>query len=189
VIDCNWKTFLEVFSEWYHLPFVHRDSINDVYKPPEPVDVVTGEYTSQFGGTEGTGSQLQGTKTAPMPMMPGLTGREAAGARYTWVFPNMAFAACVDALWIYEAYPMGGNQCLVFQTTTFPPETVKRPEFEAELAAFYHRLDTALAEDIPALMNQQRGLASPDACPGRFQSRLEPNIAAFAKWYASKISS
>ena len=188
VIDCNWKTFLEVFNEWYHLPFVHADSINDIYKPPELVDVTTGNYTSQFGSTEGSGSQLQGVETASMPMMPGLKGREAAGSRYTWVFPNMAFSVGVDALWIYEAYPLGASQCLVFQSTCFPPETVNRPEFPAELAELYHRLDTALSEDIPALVNQQRGLASPDARPGRFQSHLESNVAAFAKWYAGKIS-
>ena len=187
VVDCNWKAFLEVFNEYYHLPFVHRDSINDVYKTPEPGDVVTGAYASQFGSTEGTGSQLQGAQMTPLPMMPGMKGREAAGVRYTWVFPNMAFAACVDAFWIYEAYPMGPNQCLVFQTSCFPAETIARPEFQAQLAAFYHRLDAALAEDVPALINQHRGLSSPDARPGRFQPRLEPNVAAFANWYAGKI--
>ncbi len=188
VVDCNWKAFLEVFNEYYHLPFVHRDSINDVYETPEPGDFVTGDYASQFGKTDGTGSQLQGEKSIPLPMMPGMTGREAAGVRYTWVFPNMAFAACVDAFWVYEAYPIGANQCLVFQTACFPAETIARPEFAAQLAAFYHRLDAALAEDVPALVNQHRGLSSPDARPGRFQPRLEPNVAAFAKWYSSKIS-
>lgn len=187
VVDCNWKAFLEVFNEYYHLPFVHRDSINDVYKTPESGDVVTGAYASQFGSTEGTGSQLQGAQMPPLPMMPGMKGREAAGVRYTWVFPNMAFAAYVDAFWIYEAYPMGPNQCLVFQTACFPAETIARPEFQAQLAAFYHRLDAALAEDVPALINQHRGLSSPDARPGRFQPRLEPNVAAFANWYAGKI--
>ena len=187
VVDCNWKAFLEVFNEYYHLPFVHRHSINDVYKKPEPADVVTGAFASQFGGTEGTGSQLQGAQTTPLPKMPGITGREAAGVRYTWVFPNMAFAACVDALWIYEAYPMGANQCMVFQTTCFPAEAIARPEFESQSLAFYHRLDAALAEDIPALVNQHRGLSSPDAHPGRFQPLLEPNVAAFAKWYSAKI--
>ncbi len=189
VVACNWKAFLEVFNEYYHLPFVHRDSINDIYKTPDPADVVTGAFASQFGSTEGTGSQLQGAKTIPLPMMPGMVGREAAGVRYTWVFPNMAFAACVDAFWVYEAYPLGPDKCLVYQTTCFPAETIARPEFETQLAAFYHRLDAALAEDVPALMDQHRGLSSPDAQQGRFQPLLEPNVAAFAKWYARQILS
>ena len=68
-------------------------------------------------------------------------------------------------------------------------ETIARPEFETQLSAFYHRLDAALAEDVPALMDQHRGLSSPDAQQGRFQPLLEPNVAAFAKWYARQILS
>ena len=29
-VDCNWKLFLDVFNEYYHLPFVHADSIDAV---------------------------------------------------------------------------------------------------------------------------------------------------------------
>jgi hypothetical protein len=43
-----------------------------------------------------------------------------------------------------------------------------------------------LVEDIPALVNQQRGLASSDARQGRFQPHLEANVASFAKWYADQ---
>ena len=45
----------------------------------------------------------------------------------------------------------------------------------------------ALAEDVPALVNQQRGMACPDAVPGRFQPDLEPNVASFARWYSDAI--
>jgi len=80
-VACNWKLFLDAFNEYYHLPFVHPDSIDNVYSLPN----------------------------AP---------------------------------------------------------------------------DAALDEDIPALVNQQRGMQSPDARTGRFHAGLEPNVAAFARWYA-----
>jgi len=187
-VGCNWKTFLEVFNEYYHLPFVHPDSIDDVYSTPDPGDVVQGSFATQFGATEGTGALLQTTQEKPFPLMPGLKGREAAGVRYTWIFPNLTFAAGVDALWIYEAYPLAANRCLVYQTACFPPETVQRNDFEERVKAYYHRLDAALDEDIPALVNQQRGLGDPGARQGRFQPLLEPNVASFAKWYARKMS-
>ena len=41
-VHCNWKGFLEVFNEYYHLPFVHPNSIDSVYAHPEPHDEVTG---------------------------------------------------------------------------------------------------------------------------------------------------
>ena len=187
VVDCNWKAFIEVFNEYYHLPYVHPDSIDDVYNPPEPADQVTGAYASQFGSTDGTGGLLQDSQDDPLPHMPGLKGREAAGVRYTWVFPNMTFAAGTDALWVYEAFPLGAGRCQVFQTACFPPETVAMPEFEKRVGAYYDRLDAALDEDIAALVNQHRGLSSPDARPGRFQPLLEANVASFARWYAHQL--
>ena len=119
--------------------------------------------------------------------MPGLTGEGASGARYTWIFPNMTFAANRDALWCYEAYPIGANQCKVYQTACFPPETVALQAFAEKSLAYMERLDAALAEDVPALINQQRGMECPDAVSGRFQPDLEPNVAAFARWYAGQF--
>lgn len=185
VVDCNWKAFLEVFNEYYHLPFVHRDSIDSLYGAPDPANVVTGAYATQFGGTEGTGGLLESMQDQALPVMPGLVGREANGVRYTWIFPNMTFAAGRDGLWLYEAFPLGPNRCQVFQTACFPSQTVASPQFETKLVAYLERLDTALDEDIPALENQQRGFGCPDAQSGPFQPLLEANVAAFARWYRS----
>ena len=186
-VGCNWKAFLEVFNEYYHLPFVHPDSVDDVYDLPDVANKVSGAYASQFGATEGTGGLLQTQQEYALPPMPGLSGREANGVRYSWVFPNMTFAAGTDALWVYEAYPLGANRCRVIQTACFPPETLALPGADERLAAYHDRLDAAINEDIPALENQQRGLNCPDAVAGRFQPLLEANVATFARWYAEKM--
>lgn len=188
-VDCNWKAFLEVFNEYYHLPYVHPDSIDDVYDWPDPAAPATGAFASQFGATEGTGGLLQDQQDKALPAMPGLSGRAACGVRYSWVFPNMSFAAGTDALWVYEAYPLGAERCHVVQTACFPPETLATPDAELAVEAYHERLDAALAEDIPALENQQRGFACPDATQGRFQPLLEANVAAFADWYAGRMKS
>jgi phenylpropionate dioxygenase-like ring-hydroxylating dioxygenase large terminal subunit len=186
-VECNWKAFLDVFNEYYHLPYVHPDSLNDIYNPPDPADTVTGAYATQFGSTEGTGGLLEDQQAHALPPMPGLKGRAATGARYTWVFPNLTFAAGQDAVWIYQAFPLGPERCQVYQTICFPPETVAAPRFEARAAAYYHRLDAALDEDLPARENQQKGMASHFAAPGRFSVLMEPNVAAFAAWYGKTM--
>lgn len=187
-VDCNWKAFLEVFNEYYHLPFVHRDSIDAVYHQPDPAEQTTGAYATQFGATEGTGGLLERQQNQALPPIPQLKGRAASGVRYTWVFPNMTFAAGTDALWVYEAYPLGPDRCKVVQSACFPPETLALSGSDTKIAAYHERLDAALAEDIPALENQQRGLRSPAAVQGRFQPLLEPNVASFANWYATKMT-
>ena len=104
--------------------------------------------------------------------MPNLKGRAKEGVRYTWIFPNITFAANRDALWCYEAYPLGSEKCKVVQTACFHPKSVSRIEFKSKLQAYLHRLDAALEEDIPALVNQQVGIKNPDAVQGSFKRTL-----------------
>jgi phenylpropionate dioxygenase-like ring-hydroxylating dioxygenase large terminal subunit len=186
-VQCNWKNFLEVFNEYYHLPYVHPDSISDVYSLPDQGDKVTGAYASQYGGTDGTGGLLEGQQEYALPEMPKLDETVRNGVRYTWLFPNMTFAASSDALWIYEANPIDAKSCQVTQTVCFPQAVTELDNF-AELAQWYYqRMDAAIEEDIPALENQLRGLNSPFAKQGPFSPLLEANVAAFANWYARQM--
>ncbi len=187
-VACNWKAFLEVFNEYYHLPFVHPDTVDAIYGRPDPGDVVTGAFATQFGSTEGTGGLLQTEQDKALPPMPGLTGRAPHGVRYSWIFPNMTFAASSDAMWCYEAYPLGPDRCHVVQTSCFPPETLAADGNEDKLNAYLDRLDAAIDEDIPALENQQRGLTCAEAAPGLLHPLLESNVASFARWYRTTLT-
>jgi phenylpropionate dioxygenase-like ring-hydroxylating dioxygenase large terminal subunit len=186
-VGCNWKAFLEVFNEYYHLPFVHPDTVDSIYDIPATPDTTTGAFASQYGETAGTGGLLEGQQHHALPSMPGLDSAVANGVRYTWVFPNMTFATGRDALWIYEANPIDARNCRVTQTACFPKDIAALPDFPARAQAYYHRLDAAIAEDIPALENQQRGLNSPVARQGPFSPHLEANVATFANWYARQM--
>jgi len=185
--DCNWKLFLDVFNEYYHLPYVHPDSINDVYKEPDAGDKTIGAYASQFGETEGTGGLLTAEQSHALPPIPGLSGKASQGTRYTWVFPNMTFAASNEAMWIYEAYPLGPRRCAVYQTICFPQQSIDLENFETKVKHYYDRFDAAVGEDCVALKNQQLGLNSPFTLPGRYSVGMEPNVSAFASWYAAKF--
>lgn len=186
-VACNWKTFLEVFNEYYHLPYVHPDSIDSVYKIPEPADDVEGAFTTQFGETEGTGGLLEDQQDAALPMNPSLDGRNRRGTRYTWIYPNMTFAASTEGTWIYETLPIAPDRCRVGMTVTFPEETTQTDEFEEKAAIYVSRMHAAVDEDIPMLEQQQIGLTSPFAKPGRFCEALEPSVANFACWYAEQM--
>ena len=185
--DCNWKLFLDVFNEYYHLPYVHPDSINDVYKQPDAGESTSGAYASQFGETDGTGGLLAAEQVHTLPPIPGLDGREARGTRYTWVFPNMTFAASTEAMWTYEAYPLGPRRCAVYQTICFPQQSVDLADFDDRARYYYERFDAAVEEDRLALENQQRGVNSPFTRPGRYCVGLEPNVSKFASWYAAQF--
>lgn len=186
-VNCNWKAFLEVFNEYYHLPFVHPETIGEIYQVPDFPDKTNGSFTSQFGKTSGTGALLEKEQEFALPRMPGLKKEAFNSVRYTWIFPNLTFAIGDDALWIYEVYPLTSETCKVYQTTCFPESTTNLNNFASLSKQYYHRMDAAIEEDIPALINQQNGLGSSYAKQGRFSPLLEANVAFFAKWYAKKL--
>ena len=55
-----------------------------------------------------------------------------------------------------------------------------------KLAAYLHRLDAALEEDIPALVNQQLGMQNPDAIRGD-SNPARGKLGIIANWYAKNF--
>ena len=165
-VDCNWKLFLEVFNESYHLEHVHAATFGGIYLEPELPDEVADCVHSSFSPTAGTGGLKADEQEHALPAMPDLGARERAGTRYTWVFPSLTFAAGSEALWAYCARPMGPRRCRVTQWVCFPPRTVARAGFEAKAQRYCTRMDEALAEDIAVLERQQLGMESSFARAG-----------------------
>ena len=187
-VDCNWKLFLEVFNESYHLEYVHASTFGGIYLEPELPDEVGGCVQSSFSPTEGTGGLKTDEQGHVLPTMPGLGARESAGTRYTWIFPALTFAAGSEALWVYGARPLGpgalpGDPVGVLPARKPSPPRAFRGGGRALLCT---RMDEALAEDIAVLERQQLGMDSPFARAGRW-SDLEHGAAAFAAWYAKSL--
>ena len=186
-VQCNWKAFLDVFNEYYHLNNVHPTSIDNLYLQPEDSEIATGDYASQFGLTSGTGALLEIEQLNALPKMANLDEPWSLGARYSWIFPNMTFAASQEAIWVYEANPITSESCQVRQSICFPKNTTELPDFKEKSQTYYQRLDDALDEDIAALENQQKGLNKSPSLQGQFSTLMEANVATFALWYANKI--
>ncbi|MCP4318498.1 MAG: Rieske 2Fe-2S domain-containing protein [Hyphomicrobiales bacterium] len=112
-VHCNWKAFLEVFNEYYHLPYVHPNTLDSLYELPDDIDHRPGNYVSQFGTTKSTTGVLEDARDHALPPIPGLKGRNRNGTRYTWMFPNMTFAAGSEAIWAYDVYPTAPDRTRV----------------------------------------------------------------------------
>lgn len=182
-VDCNWKNYIEVFNEYYHLPYVHPNSIAGCYANPDEPEQVVGHFTTQFGEAAGNPALLSDAQSQAFPDAGQLNDRNKNGVRYSWIYPNMTFAIAPDSLWMYEAYPLSPGRSRIVQTVCFPESTTQLADFESRAKHYYDRYDTAIGEDIPFLENQQIGLSSKFAQQGRFSS-LEPSVANFAFWYS-----
>ena len=188
-VRCNWKIFLEVFNEYYHLQKVHPRTFSVYYASPDALDEVAGNFSTQFGehrGVSSTGKMDDGI--GPLPPLPGLSGRNLSGTRYSWVYPNLTFAASIDAVWIFEAIPLEPALTRVNMTVCFPQASVEQPDFATKLSAYERRMEAGLAEDIPVIETQQRGLSSSLARAGRYSPLYEPSVHAFHRWIAQLLS-
>ena len=188
-VRCNWKIFLEVFNEYYHLQKVHPGTFSVYYASPDPLDKVTGNFSTQFGehrGVSSTGKVDDGTQ--PLPPLPGLSGRNLLGTRYSWVYPNLTFAASIDTVWIFEAMPLAPALTRVNMTVCFPQASVEQADFATKLSAYERRMEAGLAEDIPVIETQQQGLSSSLARAGRYSPLYEPSVHAFHRWIAQLLS-
>lgn len=186
-VACNWKLFIEVFMEWYHIKAVHPGSLDSVnYDRPDPPDKVKGEYVTQFGTHEGTGALLKGRGHTAFPPIATLSGRLLGGTRYALVYPAFIFAASTDSMWSFECYPQGPDRTKYAMNMCFPKSTVERPDFQELARAYFDRWDTGIVEDNTILERQQAGLTSPFARPGRLSS-LEPVVGLFAQWVINRV--
>ncbi|MDB4827202.1 aromatic ring-hydroxylating dioxygenase subunit alpha [Gammaproteobacteria bacterium] len=188
-VQCNWKLFLEVFNEYYHLKKVHPGTFGSLYRDPDPPEPVTGCFVSQFGEHVKKGSVgVLAKDHNELPLLPGLTGRLSNGTRYSWVYPNLSFAASRDALWMLEVTPIGPTETQVRMRLMFDADVMQLKGFAATLATYEERMQIGMAEDIVVLEAQQIGVSSQFAQQGRFCPELEPSVHAFQEWYAERMS-
>ena len=186
-VACNWKLFIEIFMEYYHLKAVHPDTLHTVnYDIPDPPDEVEGEFVSQFGTHQGTSAVLEDSGGGRFDAIPTLEGRHLGGTRYTLVYPSLAFAATTDSMWYFECHPQGPGHTKYSMNMCFPRSTVERDDFDRMAANYFQRWETGIAEDNVVMEAQQRGLSSPLSRPGRL-SHLEPVVGLFAQWVVNNV--
>ena len=123
-----------------------------------------------------------------LPLLPGLTGRLSNGTRYSWIYPNLSFAASRDAVWMLEVTPIGPAETQVRMRLMFDADVMQSRGFAEKLSIYEERMQIGMAEDIVVLEAQQIGVSSQFAQQGRFCPELEPSVHAFQKWYAKRMS-
>lgn len=188
-VDCNWKPFVEVFMEYYHLKWVHGETFETIsYKPPIPHEETTGNYTTVFGyHNEGSAAVIDADAAGALPPIPGLSDELQRATRYTMVFPGFIMAATKDCMWYFECHPVSAGKSRFVLGTCFPAETIALPGFEETQKAYQERWHVAAMEDVEILERQQLGLSSPLATSGPL-SHLEYAVGDLAKFIARQVT-
>jgi len=186
-VECNWKLFIEVFMEDYHVNVVHKNTIAGTYAshPPELASGINGAFATIWDKHNGTSALLTAEQHLSLPMIDGLP-ESALGTRYAWIYPSFAFAVTIDCMWAFEIYPEGPSRTHVVMNMCFPEKTMARPDFAEKFARYEKRWELSMNEDLVVLEGQQRGMNTGRYVPGRL-SHLEPCLNVFANWLVNRI--
>ena len=184
-VPCNWKVHIENAMEEYHLPMVHKATLNPKEMEHSAAPTSENWLDIQEHHDEHTRSLLIEDLEHELPHINGLSGRALSGANYVCLNPSTMLGMTLDSVWYLELQPQGPNHTRVIHGACFPKETVARPDFEQKAPYYYKRWDTALNEDNSIAGRQQKGLQSRFAQPGRF-SHLEPLIPQLAQWWVDR---
>ncbi|MBU0725321.1 MAG: aromatic ring-hydroxylating dioxygenase subunit alpha [Alphaproteobacteria bacterium] len=183
-LTCNWKIYVENAMEAYHVPYVHKSTLQRQKGPTAQPIETEGEWVGLF--KEHTGSRALLAGETGFPPIPSLSGPAAVGTHYPLIYPSTMFGATIDCMWWLELHPIAADRTKLIVGSAFPKEVVARPDFEEVVTRYYRRWDISIPEDNEISDLQQRGLSSPFYREGRF-SHLEPLVHAIDNWVLDRV--
>jgi phenylpropionate dioxygenase-like ring-hydroxylating dioxygenase large terminal subunit len=183
-LACNWKIYVENAMEAYHVPTVHRSTLQRQKGPHASKQPTLGEWIALWKEHEGSRALLVGD--TGFPFIDGLEGQAARGTWYPLIYPSTMFGATRDCMWWLELHPLSASRTRLIVGSSFPRRTVERPDFADTVQRYYRRWDTSIPEDNEISGIQQRGLSSPFARPGRL-THLEPLVHDLANWVLDRV--
>ena len=183
-LACNWKIYVENAMEAYHVPTVHRSTLQRQKGDVPEVEAAEGQWVGLFKEHQGSRALLTGDEG--FPPIPTLAGKMARGSLYPLIYPSTMFGCTIDCMWWLELHPRGPDRTHLVVGSCFPEAVVARPDFGALVGSYYKRWDISIPEDNAVSELQQRGLASPLARPGRF-AHLEPLVRDIDNWVLDRV--
>jgi len=193
-VPCNWKAYVENFTESYHIPWVHPETFELLTPLKRWVDfpeLTRQPWALQVGQTPGLTFSDSGD--ALFPVSPDLEELpvEFDGMPVWLVFPTLMVIPTVDALVYYVAYPEGPEQTRVVVRLGVPPNSATEyfraedPEVLRSVEEYVHNVQLFLEEDNRICRLQHAGMRSRRGVPGRF-SPHEGLVRVFEQWVANR---
>ena len=183
-LACNWKIYVENAMEAYHVPTVHRTTLQRQKGQAPEVEKTEGHWVALYKAHEGSRALIAGDKG--FPPIPTLEGRMARGSLYPLIYPSTMFGCTIDCMWWLELHPRGPDRTHLVVGSCFHKSVAERPDFPAVVENYYKRWDISIPEDNAISELQQLGLSSPYARPGRL-AHLEPLVREIDIWVLDRV--
>lgn len=185
-VKCNWKEHFENAMEEYHLPTVHKKTLDPKQMEHSTRPTVGNWFYIHEDHDNITRALLPEDIGHALPHIPGLEGVAANGTNYVALNPSTMLGMTLDCVWYLQLMPRGPHHTTVIAGPCFPEDTIARPDFEEKVKYYFKRWETSLAEDNEIAEIQHKGMCSPFAPVGRL-SHLEPLVPQLGQWWLDRI--
>lgn len=185
-MDANWKCFVENYSDGYHIPFVHKDSLarwqTDVYVRTES----RGQEYVVFAEHDGSQLLLPFPGYDGFPPMPQIDQDKARGTFFTTLRPGMMMTMGNDGALVFQSEPISAKKSRLTVSSLFPRSYLEREDFERLSQNYYRRNEIVVVEDKNIALRQFAGIQSPYARIARLCGQ-ELNLSLFANWIVDQV--
>ena len=185
-MDSNWKCFVENYSDGYHIPTVHRNSLarwKATYTDePDP----KGNGTAHFANHEGSQLLLPFPGYEGFPPMPQIDESRKRGTFFITLRPGMMMTLGNDGALAFRCEPLAPTKSRLMISSLFPKSTVARNDFEQIAQNYYRRNDIVVGEDVAIALRQAAGIQSPYARMARLCSS-ETSLNRIANWILDRV--
>jgi phenylpropionate dioxygenase-like ring-hydroxylating dioxygenase large terminal subunit len=185
VVHANWKHQFENFSDSYHVPFVHKSSLNFLpVKGRELHDpaVHRGNYVMHAAWFNGTRGVLPGQPVFDELDLP----EHLHGTFYPWIYPNSGMAFNIDVIWVVEIYPVGPGRFTHARSFLVPKKATERPDFAEVLHNYVENAEIVNREDVAIIEALQVAVRSPSYRSGRFAT-MDRLVYDCQQWLADHV--
>jgi len=185
-MDSNWKCFVENYSDGYHIPHVHRDSLSRWKSVSTRVTPSNENYTASFSAHEGSQLLLPFPDYVGFPAMPEIDEKWKTGTFFTTLRPGMMMTLGNDGALVFRSEPLSATQSRLTVSSLFPKSTVARNDFEEIVQNYYRRNAIVVGEDVAVSLRQHAGIESPYARMALL-CRTERSLNQIANWILDRV--
>lgn len=175
----NWKLTLDTFTEPYHIPWLHRETIAPYYLFDRWILDSFGPHQRFIACRKSMLTEFDKPSEDEWDLLPHAT------LQYLLV-PNAVLVHQIDHLELWRLQPLGVDRTLVRTSVFSPAGTTRPPEY------FVKNLDVLVGvtdtEDFPMQEQVQRNLAS-GALPELVYGKMEPALAAYHTAINARLAS
>jgi phenylpropionate dioxygenase-like ring-hydroxylating dioxygenase large terminal subunit len=171
VWDVNWKLIMDTFTEPYHIPWLHRETIAPYYLFDQWIYDAYGPHQRFIGVRKSVRDEFDKPDEDDWTLLP-------HGTIQYLLIPNAVLTHQIDHMELWRLVPLGPARTAV-TTSVYSPGA---PAAEKARAYFVKNLDVLLGvtntEDFPAQSRVQQNMES-GALPEVVYGKMEPALVGY----------